>query len=146
MDLRDSLLQSEKVWFRHSITPSFEKMKGGTIQSRPVLYGRFKNKKTKGGLFVIAAFPMCSFSRKTGHKFVAFESVLKKTSRERHKSAPYLRLKNSKRHESVKKLKVNLTKRVSNSRKPKRRSWRAKRGILLHFLTSIVAKHQNIEG
>ena len=26
--------------------------------------------------------------------------------------------------------------------KPKRRNWRAKRGILSHFLTSIVAKHQ----
>ena len=29
---------------------------------------------------------------------------------------------------------------------PKRRNWRAKRGILSHFLTSIVAKHQKIEG
>ena len=29
--------------------------------------------------------------------------------------------------------------------KSKRRNWHAKKGILSHFLTSIVAKHQKIE-
>ena len=62
-----------------------------------------------------------------------------KTSRERHKSAPYLGLKIAKGHESVKKLKV------SNSRKTQTTEL-ARQGILSHFLTSIVAKHQKIEG
>ena len=77
------------------------------------------------------------------------------TSRQR------LRLKNSKRtwkcqknskYQTHKKS-IKLTKRVSNSRKTQTTElarqvlasegpWRAKRGIFLHFLTSIVAKHQ----
>ena len=55
----------------------------------------------------------------------------------------------------VSKMKVKIT-RVSNSRKTQTTElarqgpasagpWNAKRGILLHFLTSIVAKHQKIE-
>ena len=41
---------------------------------------------------------------------------------------------------------IKLTKKYQTHEKPKRRNWRAKRGILSHFLTSIVAKHQKIEG
>ena len=69
------------------------------------------------------------------------------TSRERHKSAPYLRLKIVKGHESVKKLKVsNSQKEYQTHDKPKRRKWHAKRRILSHFSTSIVVKHQKSEG
>ena len=72
-----------------------------------------------------------------------------KTSRERHKSAPYLRLKIAKRHESVKKFKIsNSQKEYQTHEKPKRPNWRArcvKRWTLLHFSASIVAKHQKIE-
>ena len=50
------------------------------------------------------------------------------TSRERHKSAPYLRLKNSKRTKVSKKL------IVSNSQNPNA------------FLTSVVVNYQKIEG
>ena len=49
------------------------------------------------------------------------------TSRERHKSAPYLRLKTSKRHESLKKLKVsNSQKEYQTHEKPKRPNWRGR--------------------
>ena len=66
------------------------------------------------------------------------------TSWERHESAPYLRLKNSK---SVKTFKVsNSQKEYQTNEKPKRPIWRAKRGTLSPLLTSIVAKHQKIEG
>ena len=83
---------------------------------------------------------------------------MQQTSRDRPKSAPYLRLKNSKRTwKSHRTQSIKLTKRVSNSRKIQSTelarqvpasagSWRAKRGDLSHFLTSIVAKHQKIEG
>ena len=40
----------------------------------------------------------------------------------------------------------NSQKEYQSHRKPKRRNWRAKREILSHFLTSIVAKNQKIEG
>ena len=72
-----------------------------------------------------------------------FKPWLNRTSRKRHKSTPYLRLKNSKRTWKCQKTQsIKLTKRVSNSRKPKRRNWRAETGNISHFLTSIVAKHQ----
>ena len=45
-----------------------------------------------------------------------------------------------------KKLKVKITKRVSNSRKTQATPGALEGGILLHFSTSIVAKHQKIEG
>ena len=62
----------------------------------------------------------------------------------------------AKGHESVKKLKVsNSQKEYQTHEKPQRRNWRASctlawapgalKGGLLHFLTSIVAKHQKIE-
>ena len=43
-------------------------------------------------------------------------------------------------------MKVSKNSMYQTHEKPKRRNWRAKRGILSHFLTSIVAKHQKIEG
>ena len=50
-----------------------------------------------------------------------------KKSRERHKSAPCLRLKISKGHETVKKLEVsNSQKEYQTQEKPKRRKWRAR--------------------
>ena len=40
----------------------------------------------------------------------------------------------------------NSQKEYQTYEKPKRLTWRAKKGILSYFLTSIVAKHQKIEG
>ena len=42
-------------------------------------------------------------------------------------------------------MKVSKNSKYQTHEKPKRRNWRAKRGILSHFLKSIVAKHQKIE-
>ena len=67
------------------------------------------------------------------------EPCVEVTSRERHKSAPYLRLKNSKRTWKCKKTQ-------SQNNKKSIELTRAERGILMHFLTSIVAKHQKLEG
>ena len=39
-----------------------------------------------------------------------------------------------------------LTKKYQTHKKPKRPIWRLARGTLSHFSTSIVAKHQKIEG
>ena len=77
-----------------------------------------------------------------------FESVLNKTSRERHESAPYLKLKNSKSTWKCQKTQsIKLTKRVSNSRKTQTteqaRQGPAKKEIISHFLTSILS--QNIK-
>ena len=46
-------------------------------------------------------------------------------------------------------MKVSKNSQYQTHEKPKRRNWRARcaeRGILSHFLTSIVAKYQKIEG
>ena len=59
-------------------------------------------------------------------------------SRERHKSAPYPRLKNSKRTWKCQKTQsIKFTKNSNDG---------TERGILSHFLTSFVAKRQKIEG
>ena len=58
--------------------------------------------------------------------------------RRRPKSAPYLRLKNSKRNSNCQSIFCH--------RPPKTQIGALKGGTLSHFLTSIVAKHQNIEG
>ena len=42
-------------------------------------------------------------------------------------------------------MKVSKNSKYQTREKPKRRNWRAKRGIFSHFLTSFVAKHQKIE-
>ena len=42
-------------------------------------------------------------------------------------------------------MKVSKNSKYQTHEKPKRRNWRAKRGVLSHFLTLIVAKHQKIE-
>ena len=63
----------------------------------------------------------------------------RRISRERHKSVPYLNSKIAIGHQSLKNSKYQT------HEKPKRRNWRAKRGMLSHFLISIVAKHQKIE-
>ena len=86
-------------------------------------------------------------------KYLSFKEFVKKdglrneattnvTSRERPKSALYLRLKNSKR---------NSKSQVFSSTVPEKPkvgpNWRAKRGgTLWKFFTSIVAKHQKLKG
>ena len=67
-----------------------------------------------------------------------YESRELLTSRERHKSAPYLSSKIANEHESVKNSKSQTYE------KPKRRC-PAKKEILLNFFTSIVSKHQKTE-
>ena len=66
------------------------------------------------------------------------------TSRERHKSAPYLRLRNSKRTRKCQRIQsIQLTKSIKLTKNPNDGTdWRAKIGILPHFLTSIVAKNK----
>ena len=92
-------------------------------------------------------------------KHAPFENVsFGETSRKRHKSVPYLKLKIANGHGSVKKLKEsNSQKENQTHENPKPPKWRArcplartpgalKGGTFSYFLTSIVAKHQKIEG
>ena len=71
-------------------------------------------------------------------RWILLQPTMMKTSRERPKSAPYLRLKNSKRTQSIGELGTLLWKKIEKSlTMPKK----LKGGILWDFSTSILSKN-----
>ena len=95
--------------------------------------------------------PACAKTSKSYDWDLRNIAKINSTSRERHKSAPYLRLKNSKRakgHESVKKTQsIKKTQSQANKKSIKlTKNPNDGAGDPFAFLTSIVAKHQKIEG